>query len=282
MALRRLGNTKNMTDEEIKEKLGKIKCFLLDMDGTITLGEEMLPGAEKFFENIGKKQYIFVTNNSSHSSGHYLKRLERLGIKATRERLVISTDALIENVKDIFSGKDEINCFVIGTPDFESEIEKSGINLIYKKGLNPDAVLVGFDTTLTYEKLDIACDYIRSGIPYYAANPDKVCPLNNGLVLPDCGAIIAFLETCTDIRPVRIYGKPDNAMIDMVRRKYGFENHEMAMVGDRIYTDLFFAQNAGIIGIGVLTGEAGFEEISLQESPPDFVFEKIQDICEYI
>jgi len=281
MALIKLENTKNITDFEIKNKLKKIKCFLLDMDGTVTIGEEMLAGADGFFEKIGDRQYIFVTNNSSHSADHYLKRLKKLGIKSSRDKIVISTDALIENIKSIYSHKTEINCFVIGTPDFESEIKASGINIVRKKGQNPDAVLVGFDTTLTYEKLDTACEYIRGNIPYYAANPDKVCPLKDGLVMPDCGAIISFLETCTSVKPVRIYGKPDNAMIDMVRRKYGFEKNEMAMVGDRIYTDLFFAKNAGIIGIAVLTGEATLEEISLQESLPDFVFDKIQDICDY-
>lgn len=282
MGLKRLKNTENMTDMQIRDKIKKIKCFLLDMDGTVTLGEEILPGAEKFFENLNDAKYIFVTNNSSHSSGHYLRRLEKLNIKATRDELVISTDALIENVRKIFSKNDMVNCFVIGTPDFEEEIKAGGIKIIREKNLKPDAVLIGFDTTLTYEKLDIACDYIRKGVPYFAANPDKVCPLKGGLVMPDCGAIISFLETCTDRTPERVFGKPDSAMIEMIKNKYGYENSQMAMVGDRIYTDLFFARNAGIVGIGVLTGEARISEISSQENLPDFVFEKIQDICDYI
>ena len=132
------------------------------------------------------------------------------------------------------------------------------------------------------KKLDAACGYIRQGIPYFATNPDKVCPLAEGKVLPDCGATLAYMEVCTGKLPVRVIGKPDRTMAQMVMETYGYSPDELAMVGDRIYTDLAFAKNAGILGIAVLTGEATFREIYESGVEPDFVFNEISDIAEYL
>jgi len=326
MALRRLSNNENASDAEIKSLIRGIRCWLLDMDGTVTIGEELIPGAAKFFEALGDNRYIFATNNSSHSAQHYLNRLKRLGIKADRDYLITSTDALVKHIKDLYTSKSDcqrseklnvdfegtsnrgsswklstlqqelqqetnvnfegtatpINAYVIGTPEFESEITSAGINIINTRDKKIDAVLVGFDTTLTYEKLDAACEYIRAGVPFYAANPDKVCPLAGGKVQADCGAIIAFLETCTDRKVTRVYGKPDPAMIEMILSRYGYKKNELAMVGDRVYTDMAFAKMAGIVGIGVLTGEATLEEIAESDYLPDMVFDRISDIAKYL
>ena len=277
--LRRFSNNVNMPEEEIREKLSRVKCWLLDMDGTITLGEEMIPGAERFFDNLKSAKYMFVTNNSSHGPAHYMERLERLGLDYSRDKILISTDALAENILGIFK---KPRCYVLGTPDFEKELALAGIDIIKERDEDIDAVLLGFDTTLTYEKLDFACSYIRSGVPYYAANPDKVCPLKDGKVMPDCGAMISYFETCTSKKPERVFGKPDTAMIDMIMSKYGFSREQTAMVGDRIWTDIAFAKNAGIMGIAVLTGVTATEDIASGRLLPDFVFDNIGDISEYI
>lgn len=287
MALRRLTNNESASDAEIKSLIRGIRCWLLDMDGTVTMEEEMIPGAKLFFEALGDTRYVFVTNNSSHSAQHYLNRLERLGIKADRDGLITSTDALAEYIKDEFAGKcingnEIVKAYAVGTPEFESEITSAGINIVNRRGEDIDAVLLGYDTTLTYEKLDASCEYIRAGVPFYAANPDKVCPLAGGKVQADCGAIIAFLETCTDRKVTRVYGKPDPAMIEMILSRYGFKRNELAMVGDRVYTDMAFAKMAGIVGIGVLTGEATLEEIAAGGFLPDLVFDRIQDIATYL
>ncbi|MFA6736419.1 MAG: HAD-IIA family hydrolase [Saccharofermentanales bacterium] len=267
--------------DRINSDLSRIKCWLLDMDGTVSLGEKMIPGAERFFEALGGSgRYIFLTNNSSHSASHYLTRLRNMGIHAGRDEVLISTDALIRYLFGTLG--EDIRVFCVGTSDFEKDLQESGITIEYNMGKEIDAVLVGFDTSLTYSKLNIACDYIRSGVPWFAANPDKVCPLEGGKVLPDCGAIISFLKTCTDTEPVKVIGKPETAMVDMVIDKYGFDRSEIAMVGDRIYTDLAVALNSGIMSIAVLTGEASLDEILSSGVVPDHVFENIGDIAGFI
>lgn len=271
------------TIEENKrsQKLKSIKCWLLDMDGTVSMGEELIPEADLFFKALTDQKFIFVTNNSSHSASHYVNRMNRIGIPTKRENVLTSTDALILYLKKHILVNSPIKVFPVGTPDFEAELDDAGIEIIKKKDELIDAVLLAFDTTLTYEKLDIACDYIRKGILYYVANPDKVCPLDDGRVLPDCGAILAFMETCTGVAPAKIIGKPDTAMAQMVLSAYGYEPEDLAMVGDRIYTDIAFAKNSRIMSVAVLTGEASLNEICESNIEPEFVFDKISDIKDY-
>lgn len=261
------------------EILRKIRCWLLDMDGTITLGEEVLPGAAAFFKNIRHSEYIFVTNNSSHSADHYLRRLNRLGIPAERRQLLTSTDALAAFLHQTGSPGRQPVVYPVGTPDFEADLSAAGIKLVHQRRQPIDYVVLGFDTTLVYEKLDIACDYIRSGVPYLAANPDRVCPLADGKVLPDCGALIAFMEICTDRSPGRIIGKPDPAMAEMIIAERHYRPEEIAMVGDRLYTDIEFARRAGITSIAVLSGETTLEEIASSEIKPDFIFKDIGELA---
>lgn len=262
------------------DQLRKIRCWLLDMDGTVTMGEEVLPGAAAFFNNIRHNEYIFVTNNSSHSADHYLQRLGRLGIAAERSQLLTSTDALAVWLKKIGPPGRRPVVYPVGTPDFESDLSAAGIDLTHQRQQPIDYVVLGFDTTLVYEKLDIACDYIRSGVPYLAANPDRVCPLADGKVLPDCGALIAFMETCTGQAPMRILGKPDPAMAEMIIADRHYQPEEMAMVGDRLYTDIEFARRAGIISVAVLSGETTREEIAGSDIKPDFIFRDIGELAD--
>lgn len=298
-----------LPEKRIKKRIQSIKCWLIDMDGTVSLGEDLLPDAGRFFHALKDQRFIFVTNNSSHSADHYVKRMNRIGIPTKRENVLTSTDALILYIKekfarfkdiisydmslnadgfvmDTFPIMDEnapaIKVFPVGTPDFEMELEEAGISIIKDRDESIDAVLLGFDSTLTYEKLDIACDYIRQGVPYFAANPDKVCPMAEGKVMPDCGSIMSFMKTCTGIMPEKIIGKPDPAMIDIVITEYGYARDEIAMVGDRIYTDMSFAKNAGILCIAVLTGEAAFDDILKSGIDPDIVFDSIGDIADYL
>lgn len=280
MPLRYSAKNKITDIKTVRSVLSGIRCWLLDMDGTVSLGEEIIPGAERFFDALQDQRYIFVTNNSSHSAAHYVARMNRIGIRTERDEVLTSTDALLIYLDREFGRP--IRAFPVGTPDFEDELAAGGVLLVKEKYEPVDAVLVGFDTTLVYSKLDAACDYILAGKPWYAANPDKVCPLPGGRVLPDCGAIISFLETCTGTHPVKIIGKPDTAMIDMVIAKYGYRRDEIAMAGDRIYTDMAAAKNAGILCVGVLSGESTLVEILQSGVAPDFIFDHLGDIAEYL
>ncbi len=280
---------------EIRQRLSKIKCFLLDMDGTVTFGEKLIEAARPFFNYVKENQekapdYIFFTNNSSHDKQHYVRRMEKLDILPGVEHILTSTDALILYMEKNFKQKigltgeagRPLRIFPVGTPDFENDLKLAGLELVKVREERIDAVLVGFDTTLHYEKLDIACDYIRQGLPWLAANPDKVCPLENGKVLPDCGAITAFLQTCTDTDPLAVIGKPEPLMVEMVMDKFGYEREDLAMVGDRLYTDIACAQNAEILSIAVLSGETDFAEISGSAIKPDLVFDSIGDLAEFL
>jgi HAD superfamily hydrolase (TIGR01450 family) len=263
-------------------RLRDIRCWLLDMDGTVTLGEEALPGADRFFERLRANgmNHIFVTNNSSHSAAYYMKRLARLDLPASRREVLTSTDALALYLKTESHTNRPVRVYPVGTPEFAADLSQAGVELVSERRQPIDYVVLGFDTTLVFEKLDIACDYIRQGVPYLAANPDRVCPMPGGRVLPDCGALIAFMETCTDIAPLRVIGKPDPLMADMVIADRGFRREELAMVGDRIYTDLAFARNAGITSVAVLTGEADQAGILQSGILPDFIFPGIGDLAD--
>ena len=272
-------STRGLTPEQI-ERLRKIRCWLLDMDGTVSLGEEALPGADSFFKSLNGSDYIFLTNNSSHSAEHYVRRLGNMGIRATRREVITSTDALAAFLLRTTPDKRRVRAYAVGTPGFAADLTAAGFELVSDREQDIDFVLLGFDTTLTYEKLDIACDYIRRGVPYYAANPDRVCPLADGRVLPDCGALTAFMETCTSQAPRRVIGKPDPAMAEMVMASRGYLPADLAMVGDRLYTDIEFARRAGILGIAVLSGETSPREIEASETKPDLIFRDIGELAD--
>jgi NagD protein len=261
------------------ERLRQVACWLLDMDGTVTLGEAALPGTAAFFASLSGQAYVFLTNNSSHEAAHYVRRLNRIGIPATRRQVLTSTDAMALYVKRIGPAGRPPVVYPVGTPGLEADLCEAGISLEKRRGQSIDFVVLGFDTTLVYEKLDIACDYIRSGIPYLATNPDRVCPLAGGKVLPDCGALTAYMETCTGRKPERVIGKPDPAMIEMVMADRGYRRDELAMVGDRLYTDLASARNSGILGIAVLSGETNQTEIDQCAFKPDYVFADIGELA---
>lgn len=265
--------------QQDQARLKRIHCWLLDMDGTITLGEQLLPGADRFFTALGSTDYIFLTNNSSRRAVDYVRRMNRLGIPATRRQMLTSTDALILYLRQLTpDGRPRL--FPVGTPEFEIELSEAGFSLTHQRDQAIDFVVVGFDTSLTYEKLDIACDYIRRGTRWLAANPDLVCPMPDDRVLPDCGSIIAFLSACTGQKPERVIGKPDPAMIDMILADRGFCREHVAMVGDRIYTDLAVAQRAGITSVAVLSGESTWPEIKSSGILPDYVFPSVRELAD--
>lgn len=268
-----------MSGTAVLDRLRAVRCFLLDMDGTMTLGESALPGAHRFLDGLDGRDYLFLTNNSSHSADHYLKRLSRLGMPVSRRQVVTSTDALIILLHQLRPGTGP-TVYPVGTPGFEEDLRAGGIILEKERGRPIDFVVLGFDTTLVYEKLDIACDYIRGGIPYLAANPDKVCPLAGGKVLPDCGALIEFMRTCTGRDPQRVIGKPDPSMVRFVQSRDGYAASRLAMVGDRLYTDIAAGRAAGILTVLVLSGEATAEDAAASPIQPDLIVSDVGELAE--
>lgn len=262
-------------------RLAKIKCFLFDMDGTINLGNELIPGMEGFFEKLraaGRKYYL-LTNNSSRSHEHYVQKMQGLGVPVTRQEVLISTDAM---TNWLHKHKPDARLFVLGTPQLLAAVEAAGFTLTHTLDEPVDYVVVGFDQTLTYERLAIACRLIDRGVPYVATHPDVRCPIEGGEFIPDTGAMLELIKTATGKAPQLIFGKPYQYMVDVVLEKTGCRREEIAMVGDRLATDIAFGLNNDILSILVLTGEATLEDVERGSIKPDLILPHAKEILQYL
>lgn len=262
------------------KKLNDIKIFLLDMDGTFYLGNRLIDGSAEFIDTLDKldKRYIFLTNNSSKSKKVYKDKLNSLGCVVDEEIIFTSGEATSIYLNSI---KANPKVFLLGTPALEEAFIKEGIEVVNKSDEKPEFVVMGFDTTLTYEKLWKACDYIREGIPYIATHPDFNCPLDGDKVMPDIGAMIAFVEASTGQEPY-VIGKPNKEIIDAICKKYDIDKEEIAMVGDRLYTDILTGTNAGITSILVLSGETKIEDYENSDINADYIFPSLKEIGEIL
>ena len=167
--------------------LSKVKCFALDMDGTIYLGERWIDGAKEFLERIeaSGRNYVFLTNNSSKNAAVYVEKLERMGLSVGEDKIVTSGQATIHYLKRHFPGK---KVFLLGNALLREEFLQAGVVL---EEDNPDVVVTAFDTSLDYGKMCRVCDFVRAGLPYLATHPDYNCPTEDGFI-PDAGAIHAY------------------------------------------------------------------------------------------
>lgn len=250
-----------------------IRLFVLDMDGTIYLGDKILPGAMEFVKtarDMGKK-VVFFTNNASKNPLNYVDKLNKMGFGAVREDVVTAGDVTIEYLKRHRNGK---SVYLVGTPALEESFKQAGIEL----STNADIVVSSFDTTLTYEKLVIACDLIRNGADFYCTHPDYNCPTETGFI-PDSGAIAALITASTGILP-KYFGKPHKETADMISELFGIPFHETAIVGDRLYTDIALGRNNGLMSILVLSGETKMEDVN-EDNAPDVIFDGIGEILKY-
>ena len=260
----------------LKEK----SVYLLDMDGTIYLGDELIDGAKEFLESLKEegKRYIFLTNNSSKNKEIYVEKLNKLGIDASEEEVFTSGEATTMYLK---KQKENAKIYLLGTDALEDEFEKEGFILEKERNKNIDYVVLGFDTTLTYEKLWGACEYISEGVEYIATHPDFNCPLPDDKFMPDAGAMAAFIEASTGETP-KVIGKPNKEIIESISLKYGIDKNEMVMVGDRLYTDIKTGENAGITSVLVYSGETKEEDYKKSSTKADYEFDSIKDMVEYL
>jgi HAD superfamily hydrolase (TIGR01450 family) len=262
----------------MKKRLSAIRHVALDMDGTIYRGGTLFDTTEPFLAllidlGIG---YTFLTNNPSKSVTDYLAHLRAMGVAATQAQLYTSTQATIEYLREQWPQIKRL--FVLGTASMCAEFSDAGFTLLPDSPeAEPDAVLVGFDTTLTYPRLCRAAWWIRGGKPYFGTNPDRVCPTDQPTVMVDCGSICAALEAATEKKPSAILGKPDPAMIRGILHHHNLQPQNLAMVGDRLYTDMAMAHRAGALGVLVLTGETNADEAARYSPPPDMV---VADLAE--
>ena len=257
--------------------LPQIRCFALDMDGTIYLGEQWIDGAVEFLHRIEEtgRNYVFVTNNSSKNAAVYVDKLHRMGLDVGEDKIVTSGQATIHYLKQHFPEK---KVFLLGNPLLQEEFEQAGIVLEEE---HPDVVVTAFDTSLDYRKMCRVCDHVRAGLPYLATHPDYNCPTETGFI-PDAGAIHAFIHASAFRYPDRIIGKPNGDIVEYLTSRVNVKREETAMVGDRLYTDIAAGRNNGLKSILVLSGEASMEDVRRSEVLPDMIFESVKEIAQQL
>lgn len=271
------------SDEELMARLRKIRHVALDMDGTIYMGMTLFPYTKSFLAQLRELgiTYSFLTNNPSTSIADYLRKLQGMGIEATHEEMYSTALATIDYIKRNYPEARRL--FLLGTPSMISEFEKAGFESVADSAEErPDVVVVAFDKTLEYARLGRAAWWVAQGLPYIATNPDKVCPTDQPTILIDCGSICKCIEHATSRQPDIVLGKPDPNMLSGVQERYGVRADEVAMVGDRIYTDVQMAFNAGAFGVLVLSGETTLEIEAEAPRKPDLTAQSIAVLGELL
>ena len=233
-----------LTDEDLMEACSRIRHVALDMDGTIYMGSTLFPCTKPFLAMLEQNGigYSFLTNNPTRSTDDYLKKLEGLGIRVPREAMTTSAVSTIDYIR--LHHPEARRLFLLGTPSMVAEFEAAGFEATADSADDrPDLLVVAFDTTLTYSRLCRAAWWAAQGIPYIATNPDRVCPTDQPTVLVDCGSLCRAIEHATGRCPDVVIGKPNPGMLQVIRERYGLRSEEIAMCGDRIYTDVQTALN---------------------------------------
>lgn len=258
------------------ELISQKQLFLLDMDGTVYLENELIPGAKEFISALIKtnRDYVFMTNNSSKSANAYLDKLEKIGLPANESNIFTSGMAAAEY---IVKQKRSPKIYLVGTRSLKQELIARGIDVSEDGKGDIDYLLVGYDTELEYRKLEIACDLLCNGVPFLATNPDIVCPAKNKRYLPDCATICYMLQQATGKTPFYI-GKPRREMAMAAVEWKGYTPDRTAIVGDRIYTDIACGKNAGIFSVLVLSGESTVADIEKYGIVPDMTCNSVADI----
>ena len=267
-----------MSDKELMKACAKIKHVALDMDGTIYMGSTLFPFTKPFLKSLTDNGigYSFLTNNPTKSQADYLKRLESLGIHATADEMYTSAISTIEYIK--VHHPEARRLFLLGTPSMIKEFETAGFESVADSAdERPDVLVVAFDTTLTYSRLCRATWWASQGVPYIATNPDWVCPTDQETILVDCGSLQKCIEAACGRKADIVIGKPNPGMLDGIREKFGLQPDEIAMCGDRIYTDVRTAQNAGGVGVLVLSGETTLETAMQSTPQPDITALNIEE-----
>ena len=253
--------------------LARVRHVLFYLDGTLYLGEQLLDGTPLLLDTLRStgRGYAYVTNNSSRGTRDVARKAERLGICVPEERVITSGGAALEYLRERLQAT---RAYVLGTESRVAEVEAGGIRM---DATAPQAVLLGMDVTLTYDKLARATHLIRGGVPFVATHPDLLCPSPEGPV-PDCGSLAAALAAAAGVEPT-IVGKPYPAMLETALRRLGARPEETAIVGDRLYTDMEMGFRGGLMTVLVLTGEGTRELAREYHRHPDLIVPSVRDLA---
>lgn len=258
------------------KKISDLDGFLIDLDGTLYRGKEVIVGAPDFISTIRKKgkKFLILSNNSSMSCKSYQNKLRLLGIDVNVEEILTSTIASIDYLKKNYP---DSTVYPVGTLDFVSELHSEGIQIT---DTNADVVLLGFDTSLTYEKIKTATHMIRQGSHFLATHGDIFCPTDDGFI-PDIGTFIPLFEKATGVSP-KVIGKPHRDMVESALDRFNKKPECIGIIGDRLYTDIKMAETYGFIGILVLSGETVMNDTLADEVKPDYIFPSVKEIIQVL
>lgn len=254
------------------EKLRSKRLFLLDMDGTIYLDDQLFDGTLDFLryvKQIGGRA-LYLTNNSSRSVSAYVDKLRRLGIAAAPEDFLTSVHVTARYLQE-----KQYRCiYVFGTESFLQQLREIGLPVTSSREEGIDCLCCGFDTELTFQKLEDACILLKGNVDFVATNPDWVCPTWYGFV-PDCGSVCEMLFRATGRRP-KVLGKPEPDMPLLAMKQTGFSKAETVLLGDRLYTDIQSGVHAGIDTVLMLSGEVTLQEAQQSAVKPTWIFSDIR------
>lgn len=265
-----------MKSAALAARLRRIRHVALDMDGTIYSGNRLFDCTKPFLKLLAKLGigWTFLTNNSSKSVADYVAHLRGMGLKTGAEQFFTSTQATVSCLRETLPEVRKL--FVLGTVSMRRELSAAGYRMAADRADDePDAVVAGFDTALTFSRLCRAAWWIKQGKPFIASHPDRVCPTSDPTVLVDCGSVCAALHEATGRWPDAIPGKPDAQMLHGLLQRLGMTADELVMAGDRLYTDIVMAQRVGALSVLVLTGEATASEAAICQPAPDLVMADI-------
>lgn len=254
-----------------------VELFVFDLDGTVYIGDNEIEGSFDAVNSLRKmgKRICFFTNNSSRMHTDYIARLNNLGLRVYSDEIYTSGQVTCEYILDNYRGK---KVYLLGNDRLRSEFELYGIQVVEE---DPDICVIGFDTSLTYDRLYQFCKYVKRGLPYISTHPDFYCPADE-CEMPDVGAMIEAIRLTVGRVPDIIMGKPHKIAGDRLSQKYNLPAKKIAMVGDRLYTDIAFGKNCKFVSILVLSGETTAEMVETSKIKPDYVLDKVKDIIQLI
>lgn len=250
-----------------------VELFVFDLDGTVYIGEKEIEGSFEAINTLRRmgKRICFFTNNSSRMHTDYIARLNNLGLRVYSDEIYTSGQVTCEYILDNYRGK---KVYLLGNDRLKSEFELYGIEVVDD---NPDICVIGFDTSLTYERLYNFCKFINTGLPYIATHPDFFCPAEE-CPMPDIGAMIEAIRLTVGRTPDIVMGKPHKTAGERLALKYNLPAKKIAMVGDRLYTDVAFGKNCRFVSVLVLSGETTAETAAKSKIKADYTLEKVKDI----
>jgi 4-nitrophenyl phosphatase len=266
-----------LSETNVRERLKNIKAFVIDQDGTTYLENQTFSWTRDFLNGLDQKgiRYLFLSNNSSKSRNEHCKKLISSGVNVTEEQILSSSDATIEYLKTQPGHKD---IYLLATPSVENDYKNEGFNIDAEQ---PNYVVLAYDLTLTFDKLDKACQLVRNGVTFLATHEDNNWMIGPNQHRPDVGALAAAITTSTKVKP-KFIGKPNAEMVDAFLARLQLSKDQIAIIGDRMNTDIRMGQEHDILSFLVLSGKTKAEDVAASPFQPDFVVDKTIDILDFL